>query len=410
MTTKYLTGAYPGGYTVANSVSFLDITATASIGGTGVVAYSAPMNSLSIDNEGTVHATSGPGITIFSINANIVKGMDNHSALIEGSKSGVAGGDTTVANFGTIEGLGASFRYAGVKLGTNSTATNGSSTDTNALIEGYEGISGYWSTISNFGSIVGTADLGIYFGGHNGSNSVMVTNGSQGDRAANIQGAYSCVYLRYTIGTVINYGTISADVQKAVALLYGGLIDNFGAISATGASSAGIKLAGKVSVFNGSAQDTTASIAGVAVGITSSGNLSATIVNYGTVSATGNSGYGVVLTAGGHIRNGSSQDSSALIQGGKDGVSLQGNRATIVNFGTIAGGPSGGGVMMSGANDVLTNGAPTHTTALIGGSGASVVSGTADTITNYGTISGLSLTSTTDVLKVEAGSVFETPV
>ncbi|MEO8925907.1 MAG: hypothetical protein ABI306_01975, partial [Caulobacteraceae bacterium] len=98
------------------------------------------------------------------------------------------------------------------------------------------------------------------------------------------------------------------------------------------------------------------------------------------------------------------------IQGGKGGVSLQSNRATIVNFGTIVGGALGGGVMMSGANDILINGSSTHTTALIGGGGVSVASGASDTITNYGTISGLSLTSTTDVLKVEAGSVFETPV
>ncbi|MEO8927103.1 MAG: hypothetical protein ABI306_08050, partial [Caulobacteraceae bacterium] len=412
MTTKYLTGAYPGGYTVANNVSFLDIESTASIGGTGIVGPTAATSSIQITNNGTVRATIGYGygIDIFQTGANIVNGQSNYSALIEGSKIGISGSNTTVTNFGMIEGLGASYAYAGVVLGINSAVTNGSAADTGALIEGSEGISGRWSTVRNFGSIVGKNDTAVYFGGGNGSNSVMVANGSQADRVAHIQGAYNGVFLRYTIGTVTNYGIISAGGGEGVALLYGGLINNFGMITATGASGTGVELRGKVSVFNGSAQDTTASIAGVAVGITSSGNLPATIVNYGTVLGTGSSGYGIVLATGGRIRNGSLQDSAALIQGGKGGVSLQSNRATIVNFGTIVGGALGGGVMMSGANDILINGAPTHTMALIGGGGASVVSGTADTITNYGTISGLSLTSTTDVLKVEAGSVFETPV
>jgi hypothetical protein len=162
MTTKYLTGAYPGGYTVANSVTYLDIESTASIGGTGIAA-TVGANSILITNNGTVRATSGYGYGIgiaryigSYAGASIVNGMTNHAALIEGSACGIVGSDLTVANFGTIEGLGASSGYAGVKLGKSSAVTNGSSADTGALIKGYEGVSGLWSTISNFGSIVGT--------------------------------------------------------------------------------------------------------------------------------------------------------------------------------------------------------------------------------------------------------------
>ncbi|MGI8839562.1 MAG: hypothetical protein ACR2F8_02055 [Caulobacteraceae bacterium] len=298
MTTKYLTGSYPGGYTVQGSVTSVDIESTASIGGTGIFGLYANY-ALQINNNGMIDATSKSGVTIFQAGSNIVNGMSNRAALIEGSKSGIYAGNATVTNFGTIKGLGARYTSAGIDLGLNSTVTNGSSADTGALIEGYEGISGVWSTVSNFGSIVGTGDTGVWFSaGDNGSNSVSVANGSQADLVARIAGVYAGVFLGHTLGTVTNFGAISAGARAGVALLYGGLIDNFGAISGTGAASAGIELAGKVRVVNGSAQDATASITGVAYGVRSKISSPTTIVNYGAIQATGASGYGVNLYNG----------------------------------------------------------------------------------------------------------------
>ncbi|MGI8839561.1 MAG: hypothetical protein ACR2F8_02050, partial [Caulobacteraceae bacterium] len=73
-------------------------------------------------------------------------------------------------------------------------------------------------------------------------------------------------------------------------------------------------------------------------------------------------------------------------------------------------GGSAGGVMLKGDHDSLINGSATNASALIGGGGTSVVSGTGDTVVNYGTIAGLALTSASDVLEVEAGCAFEGPV
>src|ERR1022692_588236 len=102
MTTKYLTGAYPGGYTLSAAYTGLDIEATARVGGTGVYAASFA----TIQNDGVVNNT-GSG-------------------------------------------------YFGVRLLNGGSVTNGSSTDTSALISGH--FYGVWaeaaSTLTNFGEIV----------------------------------------------------------------------------------------------------------------------------------------------------------------------------------------------------------------------------------------------------------------
>lgn len=365
---------------------------------------------MTIENNGTVNETSGYGFGMFISppGAHIVNGQSNHSALIEGIENGISGSNATISNFGTIEGLGATYRTGGVSVGEYCAITNGSSVDITALIEGFEGVYGDWSTVSNFGSIDGKGWFGVWSRNGDGSSGVAVTNGSHADTSADIHGQWAGVDVGHSPGTVTNFGMISGETYDGVALLAGGLIRNHGTILATGASSTGIAMSGQVFVYNGSDQDTGALIQGAMSGV-QGGRLAETVSNYGTVLATGEAGYGVVLTDSGRIFNGSGQDVAALIQGGAGGVSLRNSRDTIVNFGAVAGGAMGG-VRMSGANNVLINGSSTDARALVTGTGPSVVSGTDDTVTNFGTISGLSLTMATDVLRVEAGCVFESPV
>src|SRR5665213_2992158 len=86
MTTKYLTGAYPAGYTVAKDVTYLDIKSTASIGGAGISCLYTQY-AVQIVNDGTINSTSGNGMTYFPHGGNIVNGETNHAALVEGAEN-----------------------------------------------------------------------------------------------------------------------------------------------------------------------------------------------------------------------------------------------------------------------------------------------------------------------------------
>lgn len=89
MTTKYLTGAYPSGYTVAKYTYSIDIESTASIGGTGIDGRFAKF-ALQITNDGTIDATSGygNGILAFGAGGNIVNGMSNPPLSLRESRMG----------------------------------------------------------------------------------------------------------------------------------------------------------------------------------------------------------------------------------------------------------------------------------------------------------------------------------
>jgi len=248
-----------------------------------------------------------------------------------------------------------------------------------ALGAGGVGIFGA-GTVSNFGGIQGTKMFGVAIGGAG-----TVVNGAAKaiDEHAHIQGYAGGVICNASL-TVSNFATITSADGQGVYAYQGG------------------------SVTNGSVKDTTALIAGVG-GIL--GNHAAEMVkNFGTISGTASSGYGVDLIGGGALTNGSATDTGALISG-NGGVKLAAT-GTVVNFGTIkgSGGPGGGygAVLEAGAN--LTNGSSSDTKALIGGFGGAIVYG-ADTVTNFGTLAGaygtaISFEDPGGTLVVEAGSTF----
>src|SRR5665213_1307803 len=136
MTTKFLYGAHPLGY-VLNGLIYtgLVIEPSATVGGPGVEAsFSA-----SIANYGSVNATSGYGVDLGS-GGTVTNGSASDTTALISGPTGVLtqNASATVTNFGTIQTTFRGFGGPdGVHLGTGGTVTNGSASDTTALISGY---------------------------------------------------------------------------------------------------------------------------------------------------------------------------------------------------------------------------------------------------------------------------------
>ena len=154
----------------------------------------------------------------------------------------------------------------------------------------------------------------------------------------------------------------------------------------TDAGTAGILLEQGGTVINGQSGSTVAAAyiggAGEAIDIT---NAAGSVVNYGTIHGAGD---GVFLEDGGAVTNGASGATSAGITG-SSGVNVATASGTVSNDGTISG-VSGDGVFLgAGGNVVNGAGNPTASTALITGSSYGIdVRGNGGTITNYGTLQG----------------------
>jgi len=376
-------GVNLGGGSVTNGTS---ADTTALIEGVVDGVYGAG----SVTNFGTINGGS-EGV-VYRFGASVTNGAsDDTTALIEGG-NGILISGGTVANYGTIDGLGGTFADAGVYLTRGGSVVNGGSGDTQALIEGHDGILmgiGNELSVTNFGTIAGTGGRGVKLraGG-------SVVNGSNGDTKALIETAGSNAV------SIYNYAGRSN---------YAGTVTNFGMIKGmTGGVYQGAAFG---MVTNGSGADETALISG-ANGLDLNG--SSTVVNSGTIMGTGGAAsYGLYTAAtatGVTLTNGSMTNTAALIEG-FSGLQLHG-KAEVVNFGTIlaTGAAHVVGVYMGGSGS-LTNGAAGHQTALIEGVyGVDVRGALAATVTNFGTIKGgaysVRLASASDVLIVEAGSTF----
>jgi len=177
----------------------------------------------------------------------------------------------------------------------------------------------------------------------------------------------------------------------------------------SGAYPEGYALSG---AYTGLVIEATASIGGSGV----SAYFKASVTNDGTIQASGQ--FGIYLTAGGTVTNGSTKDKTALIEA-THGVWAQYGAATVANFGSIEGDVFlrfGGAVANGGAKDtqalidgVYARGAPARVTNLgtiadgvwlldggnvVNGSGrntVALIAGVTDdfgSVTNFGTIQG----------------------
>jgi len=158
------------------------------------------------------------------------------------------------------------------------------------------------------------------------------------------------------------------------------------------AKSYGINLTGGGDVTNGSATYTGATIKGVA-GISTHGQ--ASVTNYGVIEGIA-SAYGsnsaINAFDGGSVTNGQPSDRSALIEGAI-GVYVAGAAGTVLNYGTVQSNDARSGVNSSIRSGVdlsygglVLNGTATDGTALIEGTDGIIIEKTAGFVANYGSI------------------------
>jgi len=361
---------------------------------------------------GTVTTTSGDGISGISQPYTVV-----NSGRIETSaynKSGIYLKDagSRVTNYGTIEATGGGGVAGGVNLYAGGSVANGGPGATAALISGYAAgvyIEHAAGTVVNDGKITSSAyGAGVALG-----DGGTVTNGAPGVTAALISGGYEGgVLVKSAAGTVVNDGKITSGAYGAgvylqaggrvtngapgvtAALISGGsagvfiegaagTVVNDGKIEGTGVGGDGVLLYNGGKITNG-AGATTALISGYGAAILIE-NAAGAVANDGTVEGTGASGYGVKLSDGGSVTNGTSAAPAALISGNANGVYIGTTAGSVVNDGTVEGGT---GIWLNDGGKV-TNGAPGVTTALVSGYANGVyVKTAAGVVTNDGTVKG----------------------
>ncbi|MGC2415687.1 MAG: hypothetical protein WA459_23690, partial [Stellaceae bacterium] len=356
-----------------------------------------------VDNTGTIEATAGNGIKLLGGGAVTNGASGATSGLISGYNDGIdiQGTLGTVTNFGTIV---AGANAVGVFLEAGGIVTNGTPGATTARIaSGYTGvdIANVPGTVVNFATILGTASDGAVRldGG-------VLVNGGSASTAATIDGdAGVAVYNAGGSLTLTNFGLITvtgSNGRPAVRLDTVGTtansISNFRTIS--GNLATGIYQEEGGVITNGSSGAGTALIVGGPFGIDITGG-AATVTNFGTIAGTGSAGTGVFLAAGGTVTN------SGLIAGAVDGVSIANTSGAVINLGTIAGtstsAPQVTGVALYGGS--ITNGAGTATAAVIYGvQYGAEIGGAAGTVVNFGSVVA-GATGGTGLRLVQGGSI-----
>ncbi len=337
----------------------------------------------SVNNLGTIvaTATAGAGVNIMG-NGTVNNGLftvvnsfttlSNNSALIEGSRVGVAViGNMTLNNQGTI--LSNTYYGIGAVFG-NGTITNGASGNSAALIKGHYGLIGAGNiSLNNWGTVSADPAGGSgvqLFGNAN------ITNA--GLNAKIVGGSFGV--LAGGSASVLNLGTIAGYYYKGVngaGILVGGVTQPSSGIINNGSS-------------NVSTIATSALIEGPQFGVVDFGT--ATVTNWGTiragttvVSATHNSpgtleqGAAVVMFNG-TVVNGGIESSAAVINGESVGIFSPGP-ATITDYGTIIGGVDAVS-LISGNNVVSLAGTGAAIGGVAYGVGGSIVGGSFPGSTN----------------------------
>ncbi|HEY2178750.1 MAG TPA: hypothetical protein VGH15_09235 [Caulobacteraceae bacterium] len=324
MTTKTLTGVYFATYDLTSPVTTLSI-ATSGYLSAGVTA--AATGTYTLVNHGQIR---GNGYAVSLAGKGVVTNagtIDDASTTIGAGVALVDGGSVANTAGALIEG------YGGVLLGTSA------------------------STLTNDGEILGYGKYGVELKGGG-----LVVNGSASDTQALIRGVSGVV--AYLPVTLRNFGTVAGEGTVGV-----------GALLASGGS-----------VVNGAAGDHVATMAGYGFGLGVAG-LPGTVTNYGTVRANGTAGIAITLMQGGVVTNGSTADTSAVIEG-HVAIGIGGQAGTVRNFGAVHGGAGITGTpfgVLLGAGGLVTNGSTIDTSATIDGLLA-VSAKTLATVDNFGVV------------------------
>jgi hypothetical protein len=353
---------------------------------TGYIGVEVEGGAGTVINDGAIVSIAKYGVALTG-GGFVTNGDASHAgALIKGGLAVdlVLGG--ALHNYGTIVGTGTA--GVGGELKAGGLVTNGSATDTKALITADQFGVDFGTaagTLVNFGTVRGTGTASAAAVLEDGG---VVTNGSASDTAAAL------------IGTTIGVAAVS---QAAVVTNFGSIFGGYQLGGGLGANS-GVYLKMGGSVTNGSASDTVARIGGL-IGVVVEG-AAGTVSNFATVGGA-SADVGVILATGGTVTNGSSTDTTAFVQG-YIGVAVDANAGTVDNFGTIVAGqgPATVGSFLPGvfldAGGAVTNGSSTDTTASIFGVAGVYGSGAAaGTVTNFGSIGG----STFGVVLLSGGKI-----
>jgi hypothetical protein len=421
--------SYPNGLVLNNPNSTIASTAVVN-SSTATAVYGTGGASWTVTNYGSVH-TSGTasfatgielagGGTIINKTSGKVGGNNGQAIAIglNSSDDRVAGAVGTVINSGTVTGGGTA--GIGVLLEEGGSLTN----NANAVISAQGDNSAVFidngaGTVTNFGTIKNTDGGGVHVAKGeviNEDNGVIIggTNGHSVTLAA--PGTNETYDGR---STLTNYGRIT-DASTADAAVYvgpgGGSVSNGTALDSKDAyiSSArtGLSFKGAGTATNfGIIKDTATGTSGTAVYFSAGGSftnetgalvesdrngvstadVAASVVNFGTIeniATPGNGGEGIYLGAGGRVTN---ETTGRITSVSDPGISTKGGSATVVNYGYVETSTTTKAVSIYlGAGGSLTNGSSSNHTATIKSPTTTAVSmeNAAAKLVNFGVISG----------------------
>jgi len=357
MAGTIISGTYGVGITLS-SPTYNPATVTGLIDIGGGIALKGPAGTeWAIDNTGTIESTGSAG---YGIALAAGGSVDNASAaLIYGSVEGVRiyGSAGSITNAGSIEGKtgpGNNGTSDGLMLNAGGTVSNTAA----GFITGYTGIlaAGGMATIVNSGGeIFGDFQpIAQAFGGSGFAVFLSAGGAVSNIGSGAIVGAFDGIF--GAAGTVVNQGNIQGiqPYGSGVYFYAAGAVSNAASAAITGSNAvvgkSGLTLAnqGLIDGFSGDGVQLQAggtidnAIGGTIAGyrhaisaIGAFGSLSGpgTVVNDGTIAGTGDSGYGIYLTAGGFVSN----QSAGLMTGqNAAAIDVKGDVATVDNAGQIS--------------------------------------------------------------------------